>query len=401
MRKDITRLNDIAAADEKTIIGLMSGTSMDGLDIALCRICGHGRQTRVEVLRHDTITYGNAYRQKLSEVAFKKDAPLEQICLLNKWVAVTHAVMLNETLAAWGYIPGDVDLIASHGQTVFHAPLHTHGQTIYGHASLQIGDGDELAVLTGMICVSDFRQKHIAAGGEGAPLAAYGDYLLYGNDEEDIVLLNIGGISNISFIPARASLEDVVAGDTGPGNKIMDGYINSIYPDRTYDAGGEWASQGSIDDILLNSLLSHDYFKMDMPKTTGPELFNLDYLLNDLSQSEQSHIPPPDIMATLNMFTAESIAISVRKLPAKHKRKILVSGGGAKNSQLMRNLQTALPDWQVTVNDRHAIPPDAKEAVLFAVLANELLSGDVSSYGKATGNGQVPLISMGKISLPH
>jgi anhydro-N-acetylmuramic acid kinase len=201
MNRNIEHLYQIANKAERTIIGLMSGTSFDGLDIALCRFNGSGLQTNIRVTNFTTKDYQHDFKEKLKAVFAKKNADLEQITLLNELIGTYYGELIIDALKEWGINIEEIDLIASHGQTIFHAPKHQHKIPGYPNGTLQIGDGDHLAVKIGIITLSDFRQKHIAAGGEGAPLAVYGDYLLFASETEHRVMLNIGGIANFTFLP--------------------------------------------------------------------------------------------------------------------------------------------------------------------------------------------------------
>ena len=200
MNKNLSRLFKIAARKDRHIIGLMSGTSLDGLDVALCKLSGDGLQTRIKLLEFVTVPYSNEVKSKILEVFAKRKVDFEKLCILNGWMGSLHGKMILTCLKRWACNPKKIDLIASHGQTVFHAPAFLHPEEAI-NATLQIGDGDHIAVSTGIITVSDFRQKHIAKGGEGAPLAVYGDYLLLSHKTENRVLLNIGGIGNFTFLP--------------------------------------------------------------------------------------------------------------------------------------------------------------------------------------------------------
>lgn len=394
MNKYLDKLCRIAAAESRVILGLMSGTSLDGLDLALCRMHGHGRNCQVELLHFHTIPYTPEERSMISEVSFNPDAPLSKICLLNARLADIHGRMIRDSLKTWHYHAGSIDLIASHGQTIFHAPASNEETNGNLHTTLQIGDGDRISVQTGIICISDFRQKHIAGGGEGAPLAAYGDYLLFSEQEHDVLLINIGGIANISFLPAGKPFGQTVCGDTGPGNKIMDAYWQSLGKEGTFDKNGELAAAGKTDPALLNQLKSHPYFSRPLPKTTGPELFNLAYLEDALLQSGSKDLTEADIMATLNRFTADTIAEAAGKLTQNRKRKIILTGGGIHNNILMGHLKELLHGTFIDP----PFPADAKEAVLFAILANECVAGHAEDYGGSGPN--LPSIGMGKISLP-
>lgn len=399
MNKNIQKLYDIGAKSERNIIGLMSGTSLDGLDVALCKCSGAGLDTSVELLAFDTIPYNEEFKNEIASVFSRRDADLEKITLLNEWIAQQHAAIINNYLKKWERLPKEIDLIASHGQTIFHAPKRLHQQKKFGNATLQIGDGDHIAVATGIITVSDFRQKHIAAGGEGAPLAAYGDYLIFSKKEENRILLNIGGIANFTYLPGDLDADKVFCTDTGAGNTLMDAFMRKHYPGKYFDTNGQVASQGSINEVLLSALKDHDFFKQSFPKTTGPELFNLQYLDKAKQKSQCLYISHEDTMATLNRFTAETIADAIKTVTNnKHEFAFFVSGGGMHNSLLMNHIATLLPGSSFKSTASLHINPDAKEAVLFAVLANEAVGGGNVHFG--SGKNGIPNVSMGKISFP-
>ena len=241
MHTNISQLYQIAQKPTRRIIGLMSGTSMDGLDIALCAISGSGMQTKVVLEQFMTVPYTANFKDKLLTVFSKDTISLAQLCMLHPWIGLEHATCINQALTQWKIVSKDVDLIASHGQTVYHAPKSLHPDDAFGSATLQIGEADHLSVATGIITISDFRQKHIAAGGEGAPLAVYGDYLLCHHPTENRVLLNIGGIANFTYLPAACSINQVFSTDTGPGNTLMDAYIRKCFNDLAYDQNGDIA----------------------------------------------------------------------------------------------------------------------------------------------------------------
>ncbi|MEE1946721.1 anhydro-N-acetylmuramic acid kinase [Pedobacter sp. KR3-3] len=398
MNQQLARLYQIAQQQERKIIGLMSGTSLDGLDIALCLCSGSGRETAVKVLHFITLPYTDAFKADIKSVFSRKDADLEKVCLLNELVGIKHAEMILEALAQWEIKPETVDAIASHGQTIFHAPKSLHGQAGYPNATLQIGDGDHIAVKTGIITLADFRQKHLATGGEGAPLAVYGDYLIFSATGEDRLMLNIGGIANFTYLPSDKDASKVFSTDVGPGNTLMDQYIQLHYPGLYYDQDAAIAQSGKANKKLLEALLDNKFFDADFPKTTGPELFNMAYLLKAQAQSNTSDLAHEDVLATLCHFSAEGIMQAVKKTTGsvRHPR-IIMSGGGMHNPLLVRLLKEALPEARFGTTDELDINPDAKEAVLFALLANETLAGQPINFGAREG---VPSVCMGKICLP-
>jgi anhydro-N-acetylmuramic acid kinase len=398
MHQNIQNLVNVAAKQERMVIGLMSGTSMDGLDIALCSIKGAGRDTQFELKAFTTVDYTNDFKAKILSIFSKEMVALETLCLLNAWVGKQHGKMILNALSSWNIAPENVDMIASHGQTIYHAPKSLHPNSEYDPATLQIGDGDHIAVTTGILTLSDFRQKHIAAGGEGAPLAVYGDFLLCSHPTENRLLLNMGGIANFTYLSAGCNLDQVFSTDTGTGNTLMDAYTRTHFTPMAYDKNGTIAAAGKINTALLSELKAHSFFKLDLPKTIGPELFNLDFLAKAQTASHTIDISPEDVMATLNRFSAETIADCIQSsIPVGTKFKMYSSGGGMHNPVLMEHLTSLLPDATLYSSDMIGINPDAKEAILFALLANEAVAGTpLFAGGHAT---KIP-ITMGKISFP-
>ncbi|MGY4383199.1 anhydro-N-acetylmuramic acid kinase [Pedobacter sp. UYP24] len=398
MNLNWTKLFNAINKHERLIVGLMSGTSLDGLDIALCAITDHGVKTKLKVLHFQTMEYEIDFKDQIKSVFSKRQVDLQMVSLLNEKIGLVHGSMVLTALEMWGGKPEDVDAIASHGQTIFHAPKSLHQLADYPNATLQIGDGDHIAVKTGIVTISDFRQKHIAAGGEGAPLAVYGDYLLFSKKDEERILLNIGGIANFTYLPEDNDADKVFSTDVGPGNTIMDQFVQKHYVAMAFDAHGDLAASGNINAGLLAALMDLDFFATAFPKTTGPELFNLVYLEAAQDRSDTLNISKEDVLATLNRFSAEVIIEAIcRCVSQKNKTKVYVSGGGAHNSLLISHLKKALFPMEFGTTAELGINPDAKEAVLFAVLANETLSGTGVDFD---GRAALPAITMGKICLP-
>ncbi len=377
----------------------MSGTSLDGLDVALCRFSGSGLDTQIELVQFETIAYNHAFKAEVKSIFSKRSVDFEKVCLLNGWIAIHHADLIRQCLNRWKLSAADVDLIASHGQTVYHAPYVLHRLSEFGNGTLQLGDGDHMAFHTGIITLSDFRQKHVAAGGEGAPLAVYGDYLIFSSPTENRIMLNIGGIANFTYLPAGMDASAVFSTDTGTGNTLMDQYIQDNFPGKHFDENAAIASKGNVNARLLEALTDHSFFEAGFPKTIGPELFNLKYLREAMQKSGTEHISHEDLLATLNAFSAQTIAYALRKtLINKMDFTIYVSGGGMHNPLLMENLKKLLPECTFKDTEVLGIHPDAKEAVLFAVLANECICGGKTVSGNPEQG--IPAISMGKISFP-
>ncbi|WP_421419979.1 anhydro-N-acetylmuramic acid kinase (plasmid) [Pseudoalteromonas lipolytica] len=398
MHQHIEKLYLSAKKEKKLIIGLMSGTSLDGLDIALCEVSGQGMNTHVDVIKFTTVDYDDNYKSRVKRVFAKRECDLEEVTLLNPWIGQLHGEMVEHTLASWGIDKEHIDVIASHGQTIYHCPKTQHKRPEYGNATLQIGDSDHLAVTAGITTIGDFRQKHIAAGGEGAPLAVYGDYLYFTSHQENRILLNMGGIANLTYLPKSADARAVFSSDIGPGNTIMDAYVQRHFAPLQYDKDALIASKGTANDALLAALCSDAFFSLDFPKTTGPEVFNLEYLASAQARSNTSDLSHYDVMATLVTFSALMIAKAINQCSEKLTDiAVYASGGGVHNPLLMKMILANCPQLSAIKNtDSLGINPDAKEAVLFAILANECLSGGQQRFGN-TEQG-IPDITMGKIS---
>ncbi len=391
LNQNLQKLFAIAQKVEKIGIGLMSGTSLDGLDIALCRFKGSGLETEFSLLKFTTIPYKEDFKKEIQSVFARKDADLEKVCLLNAFIGNFHGELVLQALAEWGIKPAAIDFIASHGQTIYHAPKRLHQQPGYPNATLQIGDGDHVAVKTGILTISDFRQKHIAVGGEGAPLALYGDVLLGSKAGENRILLNIGGIANLTFLPANGDYANVLCTDIGPGNTLIDA-ASRKYFNIAYDEDSKIAFSGSVNEALLKALLDHPFFQEKAPKTTGPELFNLTFVADAQQKSNTQTITNADLVCTLSAFTAKAIADFILYNFKVDDIKIFTSGGGAKNIYVIDYLKKALSKAIITDTSSLGIDPDAKEAILFALLGNEALCGEPVKIGDN------PAVLMGKFS---
>ncbi len=389
MNPQIEKLYRIAQKPSRLILGLMSGTSLDGLDLALCRFSGQGLSTKCEVLHFDSVPFQADFKDSIRAVFAKENIHFPSLSTLHAQIARTHAEIIVAVLQKWGIKPSEVDLLASHGQTVMHRPDRT-GK--FPHSTLQIGDGDHLAHLTGIITVSDFRQKHIAAGGEGAPLAMFGDYFLFTKAGEDRILLNVGGIGNFTYLPANQDPKGILVTDTGPGNTLIDAWVRRHFPNLSYDEDAKIARSGRVHAGLLSDLLASSFFKEAFPKSTGPETFHA-AMVDAIVPKELS---PTDVIATLTRFTAESIALAIRNYTKLTQGHVYASGGGARNPLLMEHLRELLPGFSMADSRELGIHSAAKEAVLFALLANETLMDPNPSKDRRLGDS--PWMTMGKIS---
>jgi len=388
----IKKLAGLSLKSERLVVGCLSGTSIDGLDVGLCRFSGSGKSKKVELLEFTTISFPNELKHRITDQAFNAHQNMDELTKLHTTLGKWIGDCIIKQLAFWKVNPVDVDLIGSHGQTMFHAPDHENPSF---SGTLQIGDADHIALSTGIPVVSDFRQKHIAGGGEGAPLAPYADWLLAGSSDQSRVLINIGGIANLTMMPVNADFNELMYGDSGPGNTLLDNFCR-LRLNLPYDDSGSLARSGELNEELFNQLKKHSFFKLPFPKTTGQEVFSYDWFTGCLKRTESkttSELSAQDVLATLTHLTAWSIASVIE--PFLHTNpELFASGGGVKNRFLMDVLEEYL-NKKVMTTDILGIPADAKESVLFALLAHETICGD--GLPAPDGKGR---ISFGKISLP-
>jgi anhydro-N-acetylmuramic acid kinase len=392
LNQNLQKLVAVAQKPVKLGIGLMSGTSLDGLDIALCEFTGNGLKTAFKLLQYITIPYKDEFKDEVRSIFSKRSVDLEKVCLLNDYIGTFHGELILKALTDWNIAPKSIDFIASHGQTIYHAPKRLHQQPNYPNATLQIGDGDHMAVKTGLLTISDFRQKHIAAGGEGAPLALYGDVLLGSKPGENRILLNIGGIANLTYLPADSDLNKALCTDIGPGNTLIDAACKKYF-NIPYDEDAKIALTGTVNEALLNELLKHPFFSEAAPKTTGPELFNLTYV-EKAQQACGARVSANDLVRTLTELSATAIANFIKANFELINLHLFGSGGGASNPLLIQLIRQAIPGINIADTSALGINPDAKEAILFALLGNEALAGEPLVIGSN------PAVLMGKFSFP-
>jgi anhydro-N-acetylmuramic acid kinase len=381
----------------RLVIGLMSGTSADGLDAVLVRITGSGSSTRIEQLMHDTFPFPRGYRTFLLKNSEAATAKIDEIARLDMCIAMFSADAVARLIRRAGLSHSEIDLIGSHGQTIHHCPEQ---KTLFGkpvRATFQIGNPSAIAKLTGIVTVGDFRAGDIAAGGTGAPLVPLFDYLMIRSNLYNRAALNIGGIANITLLPKRSGLQRVEAFDTGPGNMVIDSLTKRFFR-RPFDRNGEIALAGRSHPPLLRSLLRHPYLLKNPPKSTGRELFGEDFIRRILSTSRG--VDPQDIITTVTEFTALSIHNSYLRFirPRLKIDELIVSGGGVHNRFLMETLRRTFDRVRVRTADELGIPSDAKEAICFALLANETIAGHPGNIPRATGAARQTIL--GTISLP-
>lgn len=400
MNRSLLNLIESGKKKKRSVIGLMSGTSLDGLDIALCDISGWGESTSVSCSEFTTIPYSDSEKNLLKRISSVENVSLKDLCYIHTWLGRLHATMILDALDGWNISPATVDFIASHGQTVYHLPARDLKERDLApvNSTLQIGDADQIATLTGIVTLSDFRQKHTAAGGEGAPMAGFVDEMLFTDQQESRILLNIGGIGNFTWLPAasRNGKKRFIT-DTGPGNTLID-KLTQIYFSEPFDRDAKIAAKGEVLEKVLLQWLNDPWFEDKGEKTTGPEYFSLEWLWESVRRAgvTEESLEPVSLIRTVTELTARTIARTVMEcIPAEEHPVLYASGGGARNPLIMRRISELLPELQVKGSDLLGINPDAKEAILFAVLANEMVAG--KGFRMGVDNQR---IQFGKISLP-
>lgn len=377
---------DIAAKPERLIIGIMSGTSADGVDAALVRARGSGESLSWRLLRHETLQYSVKVRDLILKSSEPGSGDAASLCRLNVLLGELFARAAVHVAAQAGLDLKAVDLIGSHGQTVRHLPDPLTITGIAVRSSLQIGEPAVIAERTGCMTVANFRARDLAAGGQGSPLDSYVDYLLFRNRSRGRLVLNIGGLASLTAIPASAGPDRVLGFDIGPGNMVIDGLVSRLTGGReAFDHEGRYARSGSVSAPLLQRLMEHPFLKAPPPKSCGREEFGRPFL--ERIMQENSALPRNDLIATATRFTAESIADACRRfvLPQNVYEEAIVSGGGALNRFLMDQLRQAIPELSIKQSDEYGLPAASKEAVAFALLANETILGVANNLPAATG----------------
>jgi len=386
-----------ARRDVRTVVGLMSGTSADGIDAALVRIAGSGDDIRASLVGFRKAPYEPKVRRAVLAL-FSPDTPVVDVCRMNFVIGRLFGEAALAVIEGCGVRVADVDLVASHGQTVCHLPPGGPYDNASGGSTLQIGEPAIIAEMTGLTVVADFRPQDIAAGGQGAPLVPYADYALFRHPERTRAVQNIGGIANVTLLPAGGGIDDVIAFDTGPGNMIIDALVSAVsHGEKTFDKDGELSGLGRVDDDLLKWLMQHAYLARRPPKSTGREEFGAQFVGELLQRAQKADVSAEDLLATAAAFTAESIAASYRDflLPECEIDEVILGGGGSYNATLRRMLQERLPGPTIFLHEDFGTSGDAKEALAFAILGNETMLGRPANVPAATG-ARRPVI-LGKI----
>ena len=391
------QLQDLFEKKERLVIGLMSGTSADGIDAALVRIKGNSEQMQVTQLDFISSPYPTGFKEFLIDNSQVGTSDVADITALNFLIAQFHSEAVHRLLSQAGVSISDIDLIGSHGQTIHHIPhpVRLFDRQVSG--TLQIGDPSVLAKLTGIVTVGDFRVGDMALGGQGAPLVPYFDYVMFRSDAKTRALLNIGGISNITFIPRGASVDDVVAFDTGPGNMLVDRLMVEFYR-KEFDEDGKTAHLGEVKEDIINFLMNDDFVRATPPKSTGRERYGEKFV--EEIKKRFAPYDEQDIIASVAEFTCLAIHLNYKQflLPLGPIDELLVSGGGAHNLFIMESLRKKFAPAVVEPADNRGLSSDAKEAVCFAVLANETISGIPTNLPRVTGASRRTVL--GKICIP-
>jgi anhydro-N-acetylmuramic acid kinase len=371
------------------VLGMMSGTSADGIDVALARISGKPPKLSIKLQGHHHVPYSSVMRKAILRVAAGESGETAEISQLNFALGEEFALAALAACKDWRVPMKRISLIGSHGQTIYHQgePSSFTGRSRIS-STLQIGEPCVIAGRTGVTTIADFRPADMAAGGQGAPLVPFVDYLLYRHPKWNRVALNIGGIANVTVIPAGAKPKDVFAFDTGPGNMIVDALVEKFTHGRArYDKDSEIALRGWMLPKLLNEMMEHPYLHKEPPKTAGREQFGRAYAEKIIAWSKKHRAKPADVVRTATIFTSLSIGNAFQKfiLPRTRVDELIVSGGGARNTLMMVYLAAILPGFSIVSSAHFGIEPEAKEALAFAILAYESFHGRPNNLPSATG----------------
>ncbi|OOZ88625.1 anhydro-N-acetylmuramic acid kinase AnmK [Bacillus cereus] len=378
------------------IAGVMSGTSLDGIDVALVRIEGSGVESKVELIHFTTVSFCNDIKSEIQQALSIETSNVQLICSLNFKLGLCFANAVKEVCKETNFSLEQLDLIGSHGQTIYHQPKQD-GNMI--PSTLQIGEPAVIAYETNTTVISNFRTMDMAAGGQGAPLVPYSEVILYRDPSKNRLLQNIGGIGNVTVIPSQQSDRNVIAFDTGPGNMVMDEVCQRLFQ-LPYDQNGEIAKQGRVVDEILTYCMSHPFLKMNPPKSTGREQFG-EKFVSELLKRYEKH-SKENILTTVTMFTANSIVHHYKEfiLPYYEIDEVILGGGGSYNRTLVEMLRNGLKDENcaIFIQEDIGYSSEAKEAIAFAILANETHHRNPSNVPSATGAKQS--VVLGNITFP-
>lgn len=395
----MNKLINLFKKKKKIAIGIMSGTSLDGIDVALIELTGHSTNTKIKTIAYDEFPFPNNFKKYILDNSHKETSNVEDICRLNFLIARIYADAVKKFCRKIKFDLSKIDFIGSHGQTIHHLPQKTKMFGFESASTLQIGCPSVLAKLTGVVTIGDFRTGDMALDGQGAPLVPYFDYIMFHSKKKNRALLNIGGISNFTILNKNYGQEKVIAFDTGPGNMMIDILMKKFFK-KKFDKNGEVGLCGKFNAELFEALKTKDeYIEKRPPKSTGREYYGELFLQPFLKRFQK--LRKEDWLNTVTNFTAYAVYRNYQKFVLKETKieELIVSGGGAKNLLLMNYLNSYFgKDVIVKIFDDIGFPSDAKEAICFAVLANETICGNASNIPRVTG-ARKPTI-LGKICLP-
>lgn len=378
------------------VAGVMSGTSLDGIDVALVHIEGSGVDSKVELIHFTTVPFSNDIKNEIQQALSIENSNVQLICSLNFKLGLCFADAVKEVCKEVNFPLKQLDLIGSHGQTIYHQPKQD-GNMI--PSTLQIGEPAVITYETNTTVISNFRTMDIAAGGQGAPLVPYSEIILYRHQTKSRLLQNIGGIGNVTVIPSHQSDKSVIAFDTGPGNMVMDEVCQRLFQ-LSYDQNGKIAKQGVVVDEILTYCMNHPFLKMNPPKSTGREQFGEEFVSELLKQYEKHS--KENILTTVTMFTASSIVHHYKEfiLPYYEIDEVILGGGGSYNDTLVEMIRYGLKEEKCALFLQEDIgySSEAKEAIAFAILANETYHRNPSNVPSATGAKQS--VVLGNITFP-
>jgi anhydro-N-acetylmuramic acid kinase len=364
------------------VVGLISGTSADGIEAVVVSLRGVPPRLEWKLLAHESIPFAPGLRERIFTAFRPETGTVDRICRLNFDLGDAFADAALAAIDAAHLTPDDIAVIGSHGQTVWHDPPTAEQPG----ATLQIGSGAVIAERTGITTISNLRARDVAAGGHGAPVASFLDWLLFRHPTRTRAIQNIGGIGNVTFLPPLDSADAVIAFDTGPGNMLIDYCATRASAGaQSFDRDGKIAACGHVSQSLLAELLAHPFLRLPPPKTTGRELFGTQFGVQIWERGKKIDLADADIVATVTAFTAESIARACRDFAPAPIDEVYLAGGGALNPTLVEMIRAALEPTEIHQHDELGLAPSAKEAVIFAVLAYETYHGRIGNLPSCTG----------------
>ncbi|MGB9729175.1 MAG: anhydro-N-acetylmuramic acid kinase AnmK [Thermoprotei archaeon] len=392
----IDRIEHIRKKEKRTVIGLMSGTSADGIDAILVELNGSGLETKFKIINFLVEKYPDEIRNYIFKT-FEK-GKVSDVSILNFVLGELFANACINLIKSSGLNMNDVDLIGSHGQTIFHMPIPINVGGMRIKSTLQIGEPAVIAERTNLPVVADFRVRDVAAGGHGAPIVSYVDYILFRDKTKTRLIQNIGGIANVTVVPKDATLDNVYGFDTGPGNMMIDAAVKILTKGKlTYDKNGNLAFSGRVQEKLLKQLMKHPYILTLPPKTTGREMFGENYTRRLIIKWLHNGYTPEDIITTLTEFTVQSIIENYKHFifPKHNVSEVILGGGGAYNKYIVSRLKEELKHIKISLHEDYGIQSKLKEALAISILANETLNGNTNNIPNVTGATR-PVV-MGKI----